>query len=82
MFCLPGSYKFRSGPGVSGVPPPAKKRSVETLVHSANIDCGSGFQPRFARSDKHLLIVASYERRRWPRTGQSNRKRNFDLVLS
>ncbi|CAB1061606.1 hypothetical protein D1BOALGB6SA_6381 [Olavius sp. associated proteobacterium Delta 1] len=30
-----------------------------TLIHSAFIDCGNGFQPRFTRSDKHLLIEVS-----------------------
>jgi hypothetical protein len=59
---------------------PVKSKKKLTLMHSAIIDCGSGFQPRFPgyRGRRPLpptinfypynleFYVVSYERRRWP----------------
>ncbi|KGM38484.1 hypothetical protein JY97_16055 [Alkalispirochaeta odontotermitis] len=47
-------------------------------MHGAVIECGSGFQPRFIRLDKHLLIV-SCEHRRWPQEASLIRKETFGI---
>jgi hypothetical protein len=46
--------KFHTS-AASGRERPVKSKRKLLLMHSAIIDCGSGFQPRFTRSDKHFL---------------------------
>jgi len=46
----------------SGRERPVKSRKKLSLIHGAILDCGSGFQPRITRSDKHILNVVSYEK--------------------
>ena len=50
------------------------KSSYETLIHSAIIDCGSGFQTRFTRSGIYLNNEVLYKRRRWPRASSQIEK--------
>ena len=55
-FCVV-SYERRRWPKKR----PVKSKKRLPSIHSAMINCGSGFQPRFTRSYKHLQLPVSYE---------------------
>ncbi len=59
-FCCSGRAKFYMSVAAGRERPVTSKKKLP-LMHSAIIDCGSGFQPRFTRSGIYIINVVSYE---------------------